>query len=300
METAFALPGAWYRGNLHGHTTESDGTLTPEAYVAAYRRLGYDFVAATDHWRVTDLAAYAAPDLAWVPGVEVDGRDAAGSVYHVLALGVQEVPPRAAAADLPGLVRAVRELGGLPFAAHPYWSGQTGAELAAVPGLAGLEVFNGTCEVRWGKGVARVQWDEALAAGARLLGLATDDAHHRVEVGDDLGLGWVWVRARENRAPALLEALASGAFYASTGPALYDFEVAPRGPGGRPVARVRCSPCRAVRFLCERALGGTVRAPEGRLLTEAEFPLHPAARLVRVECVDARGRVAWSQPLWTG
>ena len=37
------------RGNLHAHTTFSDGIRSPTALVAEYERLGYDFLAITDH-----------------------------------------------------------------------------------------------------------------------------------------------------------------------------------------------------------------------------------------------------------
>ena len=38
------------RGNLHAHTTFSDGVRTPRGLVAEYERLGYDFLAITDHF----------------------------------------------------------------------------------------------------------------------------------------------------------------------------------------------------------------------------------------------------------
>ena len=38
------------RGNLHAHTTFSDGVRTPQALVAEYDRLGYGFLAITDHF----------------------------------------------------------------------------------------------------------------------------------------------------------------------------------------------------------------------------------------------------------
>ena len=38
------------RGNLHAHTTFSDGVRTPKGLVAEYERLRYDFLAITDHF----------------------------------------------------------------------------------------------------------------------------------------------------------------------------------------------------------------------------------------------------------
>ena len=42
----------WFKGNLHMHTTESDGALTPAEAAALYAENGYDFIARTDHWKV--------------------------------------------------------------------------------------------------------------------------------------------------------------------------------------------------------------------------------------------------------
>ncbi|MDO5566405.1 MAG: hypothetical protein Q4G59_07080, partial [Planctomycetia bacterium] len=39
----------WFRGNLHMHTLRSDGDAFPEEAAALYKRLGYHFVALTDH-----------------------------------------------------------------------------------------------------------------------------------------------------------------------------------------------------------------------------------------------------------
>ncbi len=39
----------YLKGNLHVHTTLSDGLLAPEEVISIYRDLGYDFIAITDH-----------------------------------------------------------------------------------------------------------------------------------------------------------------------------------------------------------------------------------------------------------
>jgi len=48
---AFSKPGTWLKGNLHTHTTLSDGPLSPDATIERYRSLGYDFLSITDHRR---------------------------------------------------------------------------------------------------------------------------------------------------------------------------------------------------------------------------------------------------------
>ena len=46
----FNKPGRFWKGNLHTHSTKSDGKLTPSEVMAAYRGHGYDFLALTDHF----------------------------------------------------------------------------------------------------------------------------------------------------------------------------------------------------------------------------------------------------------
>lgn len=67
---------ALLRGNLHAHTTFSDGVLAPHRLVEAYERLGYDFLAITDHddhvtaayWRALERLA---PHLLLFHGIEL-------------------------------------------------------------------------------------------------------------------------------------------------------------------------------------------------------------------------------------
>jgi hypothetical protein len=39
----------WLRGNLHTHTTRSDGSRSPQAVIDAFANKGYNFLAITDH-----------------------------------------------------------------------------------------------------------------------------------------------------------------------------------------------------------------------------------------------------------
>ena len=68
------------RGNLHAHTTFSDGVRSPAALVAEYESRGYDFLAITDHddHENLDDAAYEkalqalAPNLLLFRGIELN------------------------------------------------------------------------------------------------------------------------------------------------------------------------------------------------------------------------------------
>jgi len=56
---------------------------------------------------------------------------------------------------------------------------------------------------------------------------------------------------------------------------------------------VRCSPAAAIVWTGQAHLGGSVHAPAGGTLTEAELEIDPRARYVRVEVVDGAGRRAF-------
>ena len=304
IESPFEGGGEWLRCALHAHTTNSDGELSPERLALHYERAGYDVLCITDHWVRTELPQQVG-SIVVIPGTELnasigdDGRDA-----HVLALGVRSDPlePGARFPTLLETVAWIEVNGGLPFLAHPYWSGVRTADFLDCPGLLGLEVFNAGCELEIGRGLAAICWDEALEASLPLLGLATDDSHLP---GFDSGFASVWVRAGERSADAVLDALRRGRFYSSTGPRIVAVELDDEG------VTVRCSAAASVGLVSVRMLGARVNAgrmgyaSRGRILAEDGDGI-VAARLERwssmpygrVEVRDAAGKTAWTNPLW--
>jgi len=287
-QSPFALAGRWLKGNLHTHTTQSDGAVTPDEAKAWYRARGYDFLAITDHW-VYSPGQETVDGLTILPGVELHGPG-----YHMLCLGLSDLPDRSLDDSPAELARAVVDLGGLAYYAHPYWTGQTSVHIASNPFISGIEVYNAVCDKMRGLGYSRVQWDEALAEGHRLTGVAVDDVHWKHGAA---GCGYVMVRAQENTPSAILTALRDGAFYASTGPVIQDIAIVP-GDGGSPHLRVRCSPCQDIVYYADGPKGYRFSAPEGSRLDWASFPIKEDQIYLRVECWDGRGGVAWTNPVY--
>lgn len=285
----FSLPGHWFKGNLHTHTTQSDGHSTPEAVCAWYRARGYDFIAITDHWVYTPGTHSA--DGSWVT---ISGVELHGPRYHMLAVGTKGLPDRALADDPARLAAEVLDQGGLPFFAHPYWTNQTYESLTATPGILGVEVYNAGCDAVLGLGYAHAQWDEALSTGAHLTALAVDDGHG---VAGEEGLGWVMVRAQALEEAAILEAIRQGHFYASTGPVIHDLRLV-QTEQGAPALLVRCNRCRYITFYGKMPTGIRFRAKPGEGTTQAVFPIHENQVFLRVACEDFAGRTAWTNPLY--
>jgi len=288
----FSRPGQWFKGGLHTHSTRSDGRRTVEQVLAWYRQRGYHFLAMTDH-RLWDAGRPLSDEFITISGIEVDGIDLQAGLFHLLGLGLRQPPDLGgtAGASMQETIDRLRDAGGLVVMAHPYWSGQRSGDLLDVEGCIGLEVFNGGCEVDDAKGLSAVHWDDLLAAGRRLWGLAVDDAHWRS--GDsDAGLGWVWVKAAELSQAAILDALEQGYFYASSGPEIHGLELA----GDR--LRVQCSPAVHVDFVGSGHFSRRITAPPGETLTEASHRLRTSQGYVRVVCQDSRGGRAWSNPIF--
>ena len=287
----FDAPGEWYKGNLHTHTTESDGKLSPAENMQWHAGHGYHFVAITDHNRLTDpLAFNPRPPLLAIPSVEITARRMPVE-YHILSIGIDRMPI-AHNSDPQATIEAVNNAGGLCFIGHPYWHDHTLDDLLPLHGHMGIEIFNTGCWLEIQKGHSLVHWDGLLRRGQHVFGLAVDDSHFAYP---DHGQGWVWVRAGRLDQTSILGALRDGRFYASTGPEIYDVCLE-----GRQVT-VRCSPVRSIYLVgdiyhCPNA----AHAWDGVPLTEATFKLHPQQRYLRVEVVDAANRSAWTNAFFPG
>jgi len=283
----FSLPGRWFKGNLHTHTTQSDGDRTPERATAWYREQGYDFLAITDHWVLTQ--GRQEDGFITITGAELHGEG-----YHLLTLGLSALPDPARADSPQETIDAVLAAGGLAYFAHPYWTGQLTADIVPIQGIHGIEVFNSVCEKMIGRGYSLVHWDELLTCGRRLQGLAVDDVHWRHGAQ---GGGWVMVRAPRLAEEDILNALRQGSFYATTGPSILDLRIV-QGQDGVAALEVACSPCSRITFHAMGPYGRRYDAPDGGALERASFALRQEQRYLRVECRDAHGGAAWSNPVF--
>ncbi len=71
----FDQSGPWYKGNLHTHTTQSDGKVTPAESMRWHADHGYHFYGITDHNVLTRPADFLPqPPLLSIPSVEVSAR----------------------------------------------------------------------------------------------------------------------------------------------------------------------------------------------------------------------------------
>ena len=297
--TSFPDTGRWFKGNLHAHTTLSDGTATPERQAADYREEGYDFLSVTDHNAMHKLTHLNADGFLLLPGWERDIPYGPDKCLHVVGQFPADFPldefarPRGDP-DVLSMQDLLDEMGwenDFITLAHPVWSRMEPEEVRALRGYHAIEVFNTGTERLCHAGRADIYWDMLLREGRRIWGVACDDTHGKTARSDRFG-GWVMVRAEALTTINLLSALRQGHFYSTQGPDILDFFI----EDGQ--ACVRCTPCQEVHFITWPPRGKACYAGEGRELTELSCPLKGGENYIRVECVDALGKTAWSNPVF--
>ncbi len=303
-DPAFTAPGRFWRGNLHTHSTNSDGILPPQEVCRRYRAEGYDFLALTDHfvgiWNypISDTTGYRTEGFTTILGAELhSGAMANGELWHILAVGL---PPDFAPSNSPHFVpvpgqetageiaaRAVAA-GAFVAIAHPQWSGLTMEDARSVTAAHAVEVYNHGCAMGCDRPDGFAVLDQLLTEGRRLTLVATDDAHFSEP---DFFGGWVMVKAQANEPAALLAALKAGHFYSTQGPELRDVRI----EGGRVIVESS-----AVVSVVAIGWGTGAKGVHGASMTRTEVPLERLnnSPWVRVAVIDAAGKRAWSNPIW--
>ena len=163
MPNPFGMEGNWYKGNLHTHTNNSDGELSIEEVLDGYKKHNYDFLAITDHNKVTEVEGYSRKDFLVLPGIEIEvDKSSLETPYHLVGINIKkeiEIPPDPKVRQQIKVQKGInllKENGCMVILAHPYWSGLTMEELFSLEGPLGIEVYNSTCLRGIGKGLSSI------------------------------------------------------------------------------------------------------------------------------------------------
>jgi hypothetical protein len=194
-----------YAGNVHIHTSYSDGTGLHAGIAEAAARAGLDFLIITDHnvW-VDGLEGYYG-DVLLLVGEEIHDPRLDPQGNHLLALNAQAELARLAPSPQ-ALIDGVREHGGSAYLAHPIeYAGRMSPDLSCiswrnweVTGYTGLEIWNYMSEFKsrlhfkllavfyaffpsWAaRGPFRSTlrlWDVLLTEGGQIAAIGGSDAH---------------------------------------------------------------------------------------------------------------------------
>lgn len=280
----------WYKGNLHTHSTCSDGRLTPHEVAELYQKAGYDFLALTDHWVFGD--GWQRDDFLMLTGCEFDyGQDVEKEgIFHIVGIGMERMPAKIRKKESPPqeLIDGIHEEGGIAILTHPAWSLNRVEDVVRFHGLDGTEIYNTTSGLpRNCRPYSGAFIDVLATKGVLLPCMAADDTH--TYHGDET-CSYLLVKAEELSREAILDAIRRGNFYATQGPMFTIEEVC---LDGKNFLYVKSTPVRSIVFFTNLVWEGD-RSVCGEEVHEALYQIKPDTRFVRVELTDADGKSAWS------
>jgi len=214
-------PGAgWYRGELHAHSTESDGKYPVETVVQAAIDAGLDFFSLSDHFTISQwrkLAPLVNDRTALLRSCEITSHQGHANL-HGISKWVDVYVDRPSW-DMNQAADAVHEQGGL-FCVNHAFSGDLGwrahdfdwsrADLMEV--YHNLEGANNNLQPPL--------WDHYLRLGRRIIGVGGVDSHDPFEGLHKLGEVVTWVYAPELSERGIVQGLKDGRVYVSRGPEL--------------------------------------------------------------------------------
>jgi hypothetical protein len=200
-------------GNLHLHTTASDGSGTHNEVASAAARAGLDFIIYTDHNTWVDGIEgwyhdpYSNREILRLMGQEVNDESLEPERNHMLCLLVNK-DLQLAATDPQCLIDTVEGHGGVSFLAHPLERpGVTGVDMTYpwvswdISGYTGVELWNTMTDAKWRlrtipRGIIGgyiphwvitepfpemlAKWDELCRNGQKVVAVGSTDAHAMV------------------------------------------------------------------------------------------------------------------------
>jgi hypothetical protein len=106
----FGTSDNWYRACPHADTTQSDGAMPPPRLFQHYARGRFDVLAITDHEKLTVPDSDSPPGLLALPGMKMSvGRSGASQSFHVVGLGIRQMPERPTDGTVQYIVDAIDE-----------------------------------------------------------------------------------------------------------------------------------------------------------------------------------------------
>lgn len=290
----------WLKGNVHTHTTNSDGRVAPQDRLDQYVAKGYEFLCLSDHYTITPVDTVKPPDdFVLIQGAELHPESPfGGREYHLVCLNVHEDMDSEAMSPQ-DVLDNVNDQGGKVWLGHPHFCAvNVIRDVMPLRGFAGIEVFN-TATRCAGRGEASVHWDDWMDLANRLLpAIGNDDAHGREEENHDTYGGWTMVRVKERTVEAVMDALTTGASYVSTGPQILDIALQRVGADEADLkqfqATIRCSEARRVLAITNHI--GAECYDQGRMFDQCTMDLRPTNQWVRFEIIGPDGDKAWSNP----
>ena len=150
----FDKPGKFWKGNIHTHSTRSDGALPPEEVCRRYREAGYHFLSITDHfleqygYPVVDTRPFRTEGFTTLVGAELHAPIPGSALKW--DIGAIDLPldfePWREGESGPGIAARALEAGAFVVAVHPHHSFVTPEQILSLGPIHAIEIFNGVAD----------------------------------------------------------------------------------------------------------------------------------------------------------
>lgn len=211
---SFAGSIQWHKGQIHCHSTVSDGQVPPATVFSQYKNDGYSFVSLTDHStntsaKMSDTTGHNSEGFVAIPGLEIT---AAGP--HVNAINCSSNLSQWWGLQI-AIDNAYKSGADLVQLNHSWWS--NGKKLDGISDDALKAKGNNLLEVCNADDTTHIPdiavWDTVLSTGRRIFGTGTDDAHNYSATSNHYNECWVTVPGDTLTVESMMEAMKSGDFY---------------------------------------------------------------------------------------
>lgn len=249
-----------FKANLHSHTNLSDGKLSVDEMIAAYKERGYSVLAITDHEAPYDHSDKSDDKLLLITGYEAYIRpseecemDPFGPEIHMnllardkhnvayvgydpkfvkyMPLELAESRPKYGTLGkreftteyIQKFIDEAKKAGYLVTYNHPVWSMHDEADILALDGFFSLEIYNTGSMMINGSENNLPLYERMLRQGKFIGVHGADDNHNKQPLDDFLSDSfgaWTMIIAPELSYEEIIRALDEKRFYASTGPVI--------------------------------------------------------------------------------
>ena len=319
----------YYKGNMHCHSTQSDGAFTPLELKNIYKEKGYSFLALTDHEVLYDNSYLDDEDFISITSTEYaikefpsestlinfdmkvchlnlyakDQHNTNSFCYnsildHYSSASVREENVKKfghherpySAKGINQLIKTANENGFFVTYNHPKWSLENYKQYSKYKGLWALEVCNGSALNCHGSFEYNIDvYDDMLKDGKKLFISSGDDNHNEGKSLKDSFGTFIMVNAKSLTYENIINALLKGKFYSSQGPTITSLVL-----DGNKV-KIKCSNAKQIFLSTSNRYTQRALAKEGEFVNEAEFVLHKSTKYFRLDVVDEYNRRANTQ-----
>lgn len=298
----------WAKGNLHTHTTVSDGDAPPREVCRYYADHGYHFLAISDHMARVDPSEFSDIPILLIPAEEMQNtaEEDPHAPLHINGFGLGKTlstsPSQTKAGAIQNCVDEIVNSGGIAQINHPnFYYAFDHRVISQINNCRLLEIYNGHPLV-YNRGdenhiAVEAMWDILLSQGLTFYGTAVDDTHHiKGEFSANRAnplRGWVYVRTAELTVSNIIAALQRGDFYASTGVELREL----RYEGS--TIHLAIHQDEAMGYLTEYiSNNGRLLHSTKALSSSFELPQDKSYTYIRARITAHSGATAWTQPLF--